>query len=191
MRRIARHFWGVAAVVGAGLAFFWEGRNVWIEHRHDEVIQAAAGRYGVHPALIKAVVWKESRFDAFARGGKGEVGLMQLMPGTAAEWAAAEAVDISNPAAMNDPELNTRAGTWYLKKLYRRYLSTDNPLAYTLADYNAGRGNVLRWAKGEGATNSAQFLAQITYPGTRDYVQSVSQRFRHYFAQADRVLEKN
>ena len=47
-----------------------------------------------------------------------------------------------------DPGTNTLAGTWYLRKLMRRYAQTDNPLPYALADYNAGRGNVLKWNQG-------------------------------------------
>ena len=56
----------------------------------------------------------------------------------------------------------------------------DNPLPYALADYNAGRANVLKWAKGAAATNSALFLSQIGFPMTRDYVRAVMARRTHY-----------
>jgi soluble lytic murein transglycosylase len=79
-----------------------------------------------------------------------------------------------------DPAKNTLAGSWYLRKLIGRYVNTDNPLAYALADYNAGRSNVLRWIKGAGATNSTAFIKQIDFPGTRDYVKSVLSRYEHY-----------
>ena len=46
-------------------------------------------------------------------------------------------------AELYDPAKNTMAGSWYLRKLIGRYGNTDNPLAYALADYNAGRNNVL------------------------------------------------
>ena len=45
------------------------------------------------------------------------------------------------------------AGTWYLRKLLRRYPRADDPVVYALADYNAGRTHVLRWNKGPAATN--------------------------------------
>ena len=45
-----------------------------------------------------------------------------------------------------------------LSKLLRRYTKTDSPLPYALADYNAGRGNVLKWNGGEAATNSVLFI---------------------------------
>jgi len=67
-----------------------------------------------------------------------------------------------------------------LQKLLKRYEQTDNPLPYALADYNAGRGNVLKWKQGAAVTNSAAFLAQINFPGTRSYVESVMRRYEHY-----------
>ena len=75
---------------------------------------------------------------------------------------------------------STLAGTWYFRKLLKRYAHTDNPIPYALADYNAGRGNVLKWNQGAAVTNSVAFIAQIGFPGTRDYVQSVLRRYAHY-----------
>jgi len=62
----------------------------------------------------------------------------------------------------------------------RHYSQTDNPLPYALAEYNAGRGNVLKWLDGQAATNSAAFLAQIGFPSTRAYVLAVSDRYQYY-----------
>ena len=53
-------------------------------------------------------------------------------------------------------------------------------MPYALADYNAGRGNVLRWNQGAAATNSQQFLAQMTFPGTRRYIETVAERRARY-----------
>lgn len=175
-----RRKWFFLLMLLGGLMLFFERWRSWRESSQDAVILAAASRYGVHAALIKAVVWRESRFDPTARGGKGEVGLMQLMPVTAEEWAQAEKVYLQFKTQLFDPTLNTRAGTWYLRKLSRRYLHTDDPLPYALADYNAGRGNVLKWAKGAAATNSVQFIREIGFPSTQDYVQSVMKRYRRY-----------
>lgn len=164
-------------LVSFGL-YLW--RQSRLESSQDKPILAAARRYGVHPALIKAVVWRESRFNPSARGGKGEIGLMQIMEGTGREWAEAEHITFYFHEQLFDPEQNTRAGTWFLRKALRRYEQTDNATVYALADYNAGRTHVLQWAKGAAATNSAEFLKQMTYPGTREYVKSVTKRFAHY-----------
>lgn len=177
-----RFFWFlVAALVLAACVitgwWWWQGR---LERSQEAPIKAAAKKYGVEPALLKAVVWRESRFDPGARGRAMEIGLMQLREEAAQEWADSEKLDSFVHEHCLDPGTNTMAGAFYLSKLLRRYQQTDNPAVYGLADYNAGRANVLKWNKGEAATNSAVFLQQMTFPGTRDYIQAVLQRRDHY-----------
>ncbi|MBI2928094.1 MAG: lytic transglycosylase domain-containing protein [Verrucomicrobia bacterium] len=164
----------LAAGIG-GWLHFWRR-----EHRFDGLIQAAAGRYGVDPALVKAVVWRESSFDPHARGRAGEIGLMQLGEIAAQEWADAERLTNFTHEHALDARTNTLAGARYLGKLLKRYAHTDNPTVYALADYNAGRTHVLRWNKGAAATNSAAFLAQMDYPGTQHYVRSILERRGQY-----------
>jgi soluble lytic murein transglycosylase len=161
-------------------AALWWGWLERREHSQDEPIRAAARRYGVEPALVKALVWRESRFNPAARGRAGELGLMQIQDLAAGEWADAEHITGFNHALCLDPRTNTLAGTFYLAKLLKRYTKTDNPLPYALADYNAGRGNVVRWNNGAAATNSAAFLAQIGFPTTSNYVVAVMNRYQHY-----------
>jgi soluble lytic murein transglycosylase len=151
-----------------------------LERSQDAAIRSAAQRYGVEAALIKAVVWRESKFDAGARGRAGELGLMQLREEAAQEWADSEHLSGFEHEHCLNARTNTLAGTWYLKKLLKRYQQTDDPVPYALADYNAGRGNVLKWLNGQAATNSADFLEQIAFPGTREYVLSVMQRREKY-----------
>ncbi len=169
----------VLLLLGGGLAAYWWGEGR-LERSQDRPIRAAARRYGVEPALIKAVVWRESRFHPRAHGRAEEIGLMQLRDLAAQEWADAEQIEGFSHEHCFDPATNTLAGTWYLRKLLRRYERTDNPIPYALADYNAGRANVLKWNGGSAATNSAAFTAQIGFPGTKDYVESVMRRYAHY-----------
>jgi soluble lytic murein transglycosylase len=161
------------------LAAYW-GWIYWREHRFDAEIAAAATRYQIEPALIKAVIWRESRFNPNDRGRAGELGLMQVREAAALEWAADEHLTGFEHVACLDPATNTLAGTWYLKKTMLRYQQADNPLPYALADYNAGRANVLKWRAGSAMTNSAAFMDQIGFPGTKAYVQSVLKRYEHY-----------
>jgi soluble lytic murein transglycosylase len=155
---------------------------LWRDHRFDVVIVGAAQRYGVAPALVKAVVWRESRFNPSARGRKSEFGLMQIRAEAAGEWARAERIAGFAPEQLLDPATNTLAGTWYLGKLLKRYQQTDDPLPYALADYNAGRSHVLRWNKGVATTNNSVFIEQMDFPGTRKYVKAVMRRYEHYRA---------
>lgn len=175
--------WWIWLVVAWVAADAWLARWWWLlrrENRAEAHVRFAAGKYGVDPALVKAVAWRESRFKEDARGAAGELGLMQVGALAAEEWAGAERLANFRHEDLLDPRSNTLAGTWYLARLLRRYPATDNPAAYALADYNAGRANVLRWIKGEASTNSAAFLASIDFPMTRDYIESVLKRRELY-----------
>jgi peptidoglycan lytic transglycosylase len=176
-RHRSRWLFAFVSVVITAIYLWWNSR---LEQSQDNPIRVAAARYGVEPALVKAVVWRESRFHPSVHGRAQELGLMQIREAAAQEWADAEHITGFDHAHCLDPQTNTLAGTWYLKKLIRRYTHTDNPLPYALADYNAGRGNVLKWNAGEAATNSVIFVEQIGFPGTKAYVKSVMHRYDRY-----------
>ena len=183
VRRESQGRWILAAVAvlaGLGVGLWrWHSRSR-IEHSQDEVILAAARRYGVDPALVKAVIWRESGFDPNARGRAGEIGLMQVTDPAAQEWAEAARVYPVPEAHLFDPRTNVLAGTWYLAKLIRRYAATDDPLPFALADYNAGRRNVLKWMQGDARQRGAAFRAAIGFESTRRYVDSVLARRTRY-----------
>jgi soluble lytic murein transglycosylase len=163
----------------AGLAaYLW--REEQREKKFIPQIRVAAQRYGIDPLLVQSVVWRESRFIPDVRGKKGEIGLMQIQEIAAMEWADAEHVKNFQHEDCFDPGTNTLAATFYLGKLLKRYAQTDNPVPYALADYNAGRGNVLKWNTGAAATNSAAFVRQIGFAGTKRYVKSAMRRYAIY-----------
>jgi soluble lytic murein transglycosylase len=163
----------------AGIALYLS-REQARERKFIPQIRAAAKRYGVDPLLVKAIVWRESRFKPDVRGRRGELGLMQIQENAAREWADTEHIPSFAHEQCIDPGTNTLAGTFYFGKLLKRYARTDNPIPYALADYNAGRGNVLKWNTGTAATNSAAFIGQIRFPGTGSYVKTVMQRYALY-----------
>jgi soluble lytic murein transglycosylase-like protein len=98
--------------------------------RYDELILEVARRHGVEPALVRAVVAVESAFDCEAVSPRGAVGLMQLLPSTAAEYGITD---------LTDPRENLEAGVRHLGKLIRRF---EGNLDLILAAYNAGEGRV-------------------------------------------------
>ncbi len=165
-------------MLGSFLTFEW--RRLRIESSQDKNILAASRKYGVDAALIKAVVWRESRFNPKARGSKGETGLMQIMENTALDWAGAQRMSSFSESMLWNPSLNIDCGTWYLRKSLSRYNKTDDPVPYALADYNAGRANALKWMTAEAATNSAAFIKQIGFPSTKEYVLAVQKRREKY-----------
>src|SRR6476661_6205316 len=119
MARIAPNrlpFFVAISVLTLGSIFL----GLWLRHRsearYDQQILAAAQRYRVDPALIKAVIWRESRFDCRVRGKAGEIGLMQVREDAAFEWAEAEKLPAFRHEEITDPEKNIRCGTFYLAK---------------------------------------------------------------------------
>ncbi len=166
----------LAATLGA-LGWWAETRRA---HRYDGLIRSVALRYEVDPALVKAVIRRESHFRPHARGAAGELGLMQVTDAAAQEWAESAGVYPLPETHLLNPVTNVLAGTWYLAKLLRRYAQTDRPEVFALADYNAGRGNVLKWARAAAATNSATFHEAIGFASTRAYVTAVLAHREHY-----------
>jgi soluble lytic murein transglycosylase len=180
-------WWLILLFLLAGLVTSYERWRSWREASQDKVILAAAARYGVDPALIKAIVWRESWFNPAARGRAGEIGLMQVGKDAANEWAQAERVAPFAQSHLFDPGTNTLAGTWYLRRMLRRYPRTDNPLPYALAAYNAGATHVTRWTKDSGATNSTAFVQRIDFPSTKKYVLTVMEQQRNYASRSGSV----
>ena len=155
-------------------------------HRYDALIQEAAKRRGVDPMLVKAVVWRESRFRPEKLGLDGERGLMQITDGAAKEWAKSEKMTNFVPTDLFDPKVNLDAGSWLLARALRRYEGKDNPLPFALAEYNAGRSRVAKWS-GERTNsdpstqaNSEKLVANIDIASTKNYVEAVQERVRYY-----------
>src|ERR1700677_4594202 len=95
---------------------------------------ASQGDDGLPPGLIDAIIKQESGGNPKARGKKGELGLMQIMPKTAAQFGV-------QPSQLTDPIIGRRVGTQYIQSLIKKYKG-DVPTA--LAAFNAGEGNVAR-----------------------------------------------
>jgi soluble lytic murein transglycosylase len=172
--------WIGLLLMGVVLTLGWYQYRAHRERRYDREILRAGAANEIDPALIKAVIWRESWFDANAKGRAGEIGLMQIRGLAAREWTDARHITGFSAEHLVDPGTNTLAGGYYLAKLLRRYRACDQPLVDALADYNAGRTHVLRWMKGPGSTNSAVFLNQMDFPGTRRYVEAVTDRLAVY-----------
>jgi soluble lytic murein transglycosylase len=142
--------------------------------------------YDLDPRLIKAVVWRESRFQADMIGRNGERGLMQVSEVAARDWAAAKGLPALRPEQMLVPELNLEVGTWYLRKAVQRWNGEDDAVPFGLAEYNAGKSRVDRWVrmalqKGNGHPVTAQtFQDSIDFPSTARYVRTILARYDFY-----------
>ncbi|MDZ4170431.1 MAG: lytic transglycosylase domain-containing protein [Coriobacteriia bacterium] len=151
----------------------WQRRYYQLDHR--EAIAAASARHKVSPFLIAAVVEAESDWDPSAQSAVGAVGLMQVMPSTAAELAQRGVVDEArfSPDDLEDPATNLEYGSAYLRYLIERY----HEIEPALAAYNAGLANADVWAKGGG-----DIRERIEFPATRHFVLKVSRAKDRYEA---------
>lgn len=150
------------------------------QHRFDELILRAAGENGCDPSLIKALVWRETKFNPGARGEAGELGLMQVTPGAAEEWAQARGEKNFNPNRLLDPATNLRVGTWYLSKALQQWAQASEPVPLALAQYNAGRSNVLKWVDASSLADADYFISRIQFPSTKVYVRDVLKQYEIY-----------
>jgi soluble lytic murein transglycosylase-like protein len=124
------------------------------------LIETAATRHGLEPRLLESVIRVESNFSHRARSRKGAMGLMQLMPATARQYA------LRNPY---DPAGNIEAGARHLRRLLDRF---ELPVA--LAAYNAGEAAVERYG------------GIPPYRETRAYVARILRLVRHPSAPSSR-----
>ena len=120
----------------------------------DQLINYYGSRYGVDPYLVYCVMHQESRFSATATSHAGAMGLMQLMPGTAARYG------VTNPY---DPAQNIQAGTRYLRDLLRLF---NGNVQLALAGYNAGEGAVMKYGR-----------RVPPYRETQNYVRTIGSRY--------------
>ena len=150
--------------------------------QHDELIRTIAAQRGLDPMLVKAVVWRESRFDPQKFGSAGERGLMQVTERAASEWAHETHADDFHPDELFDPKTNLQAGTWYLARAMQHWKAQVDPVPFALAEYNAGASRALRWAGGDDVVvvPADTFRANIDFPGTRKYVDAIMARFEFY-----------
>ncbi len=179
---LAAGFGYLAMRSGDPIYTFYEWMSPARFKQYDDLVRSVAMEHHLDPMLVKAVVWRESRFDPKKHGAAGERGLMQVSEKAANEWARENKIDNFRVEKLFDPKTNLEAGTWYLRRAFERWETQSDPMPFALAEYNAGASRAQRWSGGNGAdAMSAQtFLKKIDFPGTRKYVDSIIARYEFY-----------
>ncbi len=183
MRRFLITILTLLVVAAIGLYAF---DQYWIHH-YDALIAREAARYQVDPDLVWSIVYEETYFRPWKTGRNGEIGLMQVTPVVAREWAgetglaapeqrtAADTVTL-----LRDPERNVQIGCWYLQKSSQEYRDSPGREARMLAAYNAGPSRAADWnrvANGAQPLTEQEFIARIDIASTRAYVTSILDRY--------------
>ena len=174
----------IVAIVSMAATLFFP--SYWV-HRYDELIARQARVYRLDEKLIWSLIYEETYFRAWKIGASDEVGLMQVTPAVAREWAKETGLkEFERQAAENvneflaDPERNIQAGCWYLEKVREQYRGRPAETAMTLAAYNAGPSRVEDWTKDTDPTSISEsdFVGRIAIASTKSYVSSILTRYR-------------
>ncbi len=170
-------------MLAAGAYFF---NQYWI-HRYDPLIARQAGVYRLDRDLVWSIIYEETYFRPWQLGKDGEIGLMQITPAVAREWAAETGLpDLERQVAqdtqsfLRDPERNIQIGSWYLEKIREQYRDTPDADARMIAGYNAGPSRAAEWnkvAEGQEALTREEFIKRIDIASTRAYASSILERY--------------
>ena len=150
-----------ASAAPARLVSYFELSPGYKAVRH--LLREASDTHGIDYELLQALIATESGFNARAVSPKGAVGLMQLIPPTAARYGVRADKSAAVEQKLTDPKTNIRAGSSYLSDLIRLF---PGQIELAIAAYNAGEGAVQR------AGNKIP-----NYPETRNYVKTVMQLY--------------
>ncbi|MCX8135192.1 MAG: lytic transglycosylase domain-containing protein [Roseococcus sp.] len=141
------------------------------------------------PALVFAIARQESNFDPEAVSPANARGVMQLLPTTAAAVARRLGIPHRTEWLTADPAHNTRLGAAYIQERLERF---GGALPLALAAYNAGTGRVEEWLITYGDPRGGQvsmldWMEQIPFAETRNYVQRVIENMAVYRAKDPRT----
>lgn len=173
----------LAVIAGSGAIYF---PSYWL-HRYDDLIDRQAKVYRLDEKLVWSLIYQETYFRGWKVGAAEEVGLMQVTPVVAREWAKETGLkEYEKQMSDNvnvflaDPERNIQVGCWYLEKLREKYRERPAETAMTLASYNAGPSRVEEWTKDTDTATLTEpdFVSRIGIPSTRSYVTSILDRYR-------------
>jgi soluble lytic murein transglycosylase len=135
----------------------------------SEHVSQYAENYGVPESLAYSIIRAESNFHPSALSPAGAVGLMQIMPSTAKFLHKGKSGKIG-ASQLKQPELNIRLGMKHIQGLIRQY---DGKLVFAVAAYNSGSTPVDRWRRSFPGLRDDEFIENIPYRETREYVKKV------------------
>ena len=126
-----------------------------------------------NPIILQAILKEESHFNPYVKSSVGAAGLMQLMPATFNEILKNHGFS----GDIYDPETNVKAGSFYYTGLKKVLGSKD---LYAVSAYNGGIGSVTTWFSKLIYNDTDEFVEQIPYPETKNYVKKVLRTYWVY-----------
>lgn len=169
--------WGVPKTAGSADARLSAMRALY-PTAHIDAVYRHGWRWSVDPLMVLGLMRQESVYKQWALSHVGAIGLMQIMPKTGSRVAALMGDGHYSPSELEDPSLNIRYGIYYLSRLLDRF---GGAFPMAVGSYNGGPHNMGSWLRPWGARiRMDDFVEQIPYPETRDYIKKVSGYYSVY-----------
>lgn len=146
-----------------------------LPHR-KELIRATSAQ-NIDPRFVLSIMRQESRFRADAKSNAAARGLMQFIPQTAEQMARTLGVAKFRQDDLYDPETAVNFGAQFIGSLFSVFPNQPDAVA---GSYNGGEDNMLRWKKRSGSDDPGQYVPEIQYSQTKDYVYKVMSNYRMY-----------
>lgn len=146
---------------------------------YSEIVKKYSKLYGVDENIVYSIMREESRYQKDVVSPAKAIGLMQLIPATGRTTAKELGIKNYSKAKLTDPETNIRLGSYYFKKVLDEF---GGNVFFALGGYNAGPHRIYEWQKRFPGLNMDEFVEEIPFRETRNYVRRVLRTYGAYKA---------
>ena len=140
-------------------------------------INKYAQRNRISPYILISLIREESYFNPLSLSPSNAVGLTQILPSTAKEVSSRRGYGSINEFLLFNPETNIKYGSAYFAQILKQ---NNNNIVYAVASYNGGAGAVASWVKKANYKDMDEFVENIPYPETKNYVKKVFRSYWNY-----------
>ncbi len=146
---------------------------------YSEIVRKYSKLYGVDEYIVYSIMREESRYQKDVVSPAKAIGLMQLIPATGRTTAMELGIKNYSKNKLTDPETNIRLGSYYFKKVLDEF---GGNVFFALGAYNAGPHRIYDWQKRFPGLNMDEFVEEIPFRETRNYVRRVLRTYGAYKA---------
>ncbi len=150
---------------------------LYYPYGYKEIVNKYSSQYNLDPLFTLAVMRQESNFVPDAGSYAGAQGLMQIMPETGKGIASQVGISNYNINLLLDPDINIGMGTFYLRQQLDNF---DQNMIYCLGAYNGGPGRMSDWISRQGNMDIYEFIENISYEQSREYIKKVMGNYHFY-----------
>ena len=168
--------WHIGAISILAQNKIWDNLNLRFPIKYRQEIESLARQHRIKTSEIYAIIRKESIFQEEIKSAAGALGLMQVMPATASDTARKYGISYGGSGQLTNPSTNLAIGTQYLSNRLQEFRS----LAVAAASYNAGPNRARQWLDKYPNLPLDEWIAQIPFNETRDYVKKVMEYEKIY-----------